>query len=222
MSKVLVPSGGPDGWKHFLAQPDLHWAKGYSARTLAHCWEESGGLPPEVRSILEPVTGALEPLLIIPERKTPLPGGTRESQSDAFLLARAPDGLLACTIEGKVDEPFGPTVGQQMANASAGKIQRLSFLCARLGLTDCPADVHYQLLHRTVSALIEADKFHAKHAAMVVHSFSPERRWFEAFEAFVTLLGGGKPVVGDATVIDVPGRTLILGWARGEQRFREI
>ena len=35
MSRILVPSAGPDSWRQFLAKPDLHWAVGYSARTVA-------------------------------------------------------------------------------------------------------------------------------------------------------------------------------------------
>ncbi len=95
----------------------------------------------------------------------------------------------------------------------------MDYLCRRLGLSDCPGDVHYQLLHRTVSALIEADRFAASRAAMIVHSFSPERRWFEAYARFVELLGGTAEVDG-ATVVEVPGGTLLLGWACGDQRFR--
>lgn len=219
---VLIPSEGPGSWKQFLAQPERQWAKGFSARTLAHCWEASSGLPPEVAAILMPAYGSVTPLLVIPERKTALPGGRRESQSDAFILARAESGLVACTIEGKVDEPFGPTVAEQMKDASPGKQERMRFLCDRLGLTDCSGDIHYQLLHRSVSALIEADNFAAAHAAMLVHSFSPERRWFDAFSRFVALLGGGSAEAGQPIPIELPGRTLLLGWACGDQRFREM
>ena len=138
-----------------------------------------------------------------------------------FLLARHEVGTVACTIEGKVDEPFGPTVAQQMTDASSGKTERLNFLCERLGLSGCPGEVHYQLLHRSVSALIEADRFAANRAAMIVHSFSPERRWFEAFARFVELLGG-TPEADGPTMVAVPGGTLLLGWACGEQRFRTM
>ena len=222
LTKVLIPSSGPESWKAFLAQPDLHWATGYSARTLAHSWEAAKGIPREISALLEPHVGTLEPLLIVPEHKTKLPGGRRESQSDVFLLARHAAGTIACTIEGKVDEPFGPTVAEQMADASAGKVERFEFLCSRLGFEGCPDHIHYQLLHRTVSALIEADRFDAQCAAMIVHSFSPASKWFEAYAAFVTMLGG-EAGQDSACAIEVPGgRPLLLGWARGEARFREM
>lgn len=222
MSRVLVPSSGPVDWRQFLAQPDLHWATGYSARTLAHSWEAADGIPPEVAALLESHVGQVAPLVIVPEHKTPLPGGRRESQSDVFLLARHGAGTIACTIEGKVDEPFGPTVAEQMAEATAGKSERFNYLCERLGFEDCPDTIHYQLLHRAVAALIEADRFHASHAAMIVHSFSPTSKWFDAYAAFVGLLGGDAAIDGASVVRVLGGKPLILGWARGDQSFRAM
>ncbi len=221
MTRILIPSAGPESWKQFLAKPDLHWSIGFSARTLAHSWEAANGVPPEVGTLLDPVVGPVEPLAIIPEHKTPLPGGTRESQSDVFLLARHAEGTIACTIEGKVDEPFGPTVGKQMLGASPGQIERTRFLMAQLGLSACPDHIHYQLVHRTVSALIEAERFDTTDAAMIVHSFSPTRRWFDAFAAFVDLLGCGVAEPGVPMIVEGLGRRLILGWAAGDPVFRE-
>lgn len=80
-----------------------------------------------------------------------------------------------------------------------------------LGIESCPPDVHYQLLHRPALALIEAEKFHAADAAMIVHSFSPERRWFGAFAKFVGFFGGSAQP-GVPIAITVPsGRRLLLG-----------
>lgn len=222
LTPILIPSAGPESWRQFLAKPDLHWATGFSARTLAHCWETADAIPPEVAEVLMPVVGPVEPLVIIPEHKTPLPGGRRESQSDVFMLGRHAAGTIACTIEGKVDEPFGPTVGKQMTEASVGQRQRMDYLCERLGLRACPDHIHYQLLHRTVSAIIEADRFDAVDAAMIVHSFSPTVKWFEAFAAFVELLGGNAPRIGEPIVIDNGSKRLILGWAKGDAHFRTL
>jgi hypothetical protein len=79
VTRILVPSAGPNSWRQVLAKPDLHWAVGYSARTIAHAWEEADGVPPEVAAILNAALGSTELLLAIPEHRTPLPGGTRES-----------------------------------------------------------------------------------------------------------------------------------------------
>jgi len=220
MSRILVPSAGPESWQALLAKPELHWATGYSARTVAHSWEAAAGLPPEVGALLTPVFGPVDLLFAIPERKTPLPGGRRESQSDVFALVRHAEGLVACTIEGKVDEPFGPTVAEFRVGMSPGKAERIDYLCKLLGIDECPGEIQYQLLHRTASALIEAERFFAHDAAMIVHSFSPEMRWFEAFRGFCGLLGhDAEP--GKPTLVTVPsGKRLLLGWACGDQRFR--
>lgn len=210
---ILMPSDGAAGWKRFLAQPDLHWKAGRSASAMAHSWEQSRGWPPAIAALIEPQFAGSEPLLVIPEWKTPLPGGERSSQSDAFVLARHAGGLLAMTIEGKVHESFGSTVADRRRDASAGAAARLDWLCERLGLGDCPGDVHYQLLHRSASALIEAERFDAGAAAMIVHSFAADRRWHDAFARFVALLGGDPDAPG-LMPVRVPGAVpLWLGWA---------
>lgn len=220
MGRILIPSNGADDWKRFLAQPDLHWKTGYSARTLAHSWETAQAIPPEVAVIMSEAFGKPELLFAVPEHKTLLPGGTRESQSDVLALVRHPGGLATYTIEGKVDEPFGPTVGEWSVDASPGKIERLAHLCGLLGLPDSPPDVRYQLLHRTASALIEAERFDAKLAGMIVHSFSSDRRWYEELARFGSLMGC-KIEPGRAATLVVPsGKLLVIGWAAGDQKFR--
>lgn len=226
MTKIYLPSPGPDGWKQFLAEPDKQWKTGYSARTLAHAWEAADGLPPEIAELFAGAPSfqgeAPELLLTIPEHKVPLPGGRRESQNDVFALVRIGDRTVSMAVEGKVNEPFGPTVGQWLTDASPGKRERMAFLCGTLGLTEpLPADIHYQLLHRTASAVIEADRFKTDAAAMIVYSFSPERMWFDAFERFTGLYGHSiKP--GQLVEVSLPtGMPLFLGWACGDPRFLE-
>jgi len=48
MAPIFVPSTGPADWQQLLAEPDKHWARGYSARTLAHCWEDAKEFPREI------------------------------------------------------------------------------------------------------------------------------------------------------------------------------
>lgn len=220
MSKILIPSNGPQDWQQFLAKPDLHWKTGNSARTLAHSWEAPAGIPAEVAVLMSAAFGQPELLFAVPEHKTMLPGGTRESQSDVLALVRHEGGLATYTIEGKVDEPFGETVAEWSRAASPGKQERLSYICGTLGLAECPTDVRYQLLHRTASALIEAERFNASMAGMIVHSFSPQRRWFDDFARFARLLGAGDLRPGEVAVIGTPsGRPLALGWACGDPAF---
>lgn len=219
-NRILVPSSGPDDWQQFLAKPDLQWATGYSARTLAYAWEAANGLPPEIADLTSVAFGPGELLFAIPEHKTPLPGGRRESQSDVFALVRHQSGLATYTIEGKVDEPFGPTVGEWLVDASSGKRERLDFILDLLGIAQCPDIIRYQLLHRTASALVEAERFGANLAGMIVHSFSPENHWRDEFHQFVKLIGG-LAAEGEAIRFQVPsGKTLMLGWASGDQSYR--
>lgn len=136
-------------------------------------------------------------------------------------MVRHSNGLATYTIEGKVDEPFGPTVGEWLVEPSPGKTERLAYISGLLGIGEVPPDLHYQLLHRTAAALIEAHRFDAKLAGVIVHSFSPVNRWRDAFERFVEVLGG-RPEPGGPVTIEVPsGKTLMLGWASGAQEFRQ-
>jgi len=221
MSKVYIPTIAADDWKRFLADPTKQWRTGFSAKTLAHCWESANGLPPEIASMLRPDGDPVELLLAIPEYKVPLLGSSRgESQNDVFALARVGDRTFAMMVEGKVSEPFGETVGDWLKNASDGKRDRLAFICDLLGLTlPLPDHTYYQLLHRSASAVIEARRFKTDAAAMIVHSFSKEKKWFEAFKQFASFFDvAAKP---DELIAIRPNATppLYIGWACGDCSF---
>lgn len=221
MSKIYLPSNGPEGWRRLLAKPDLQWAPGYSAMTLATCWEAAEGLPPEIASMFEDIGPQPELLLALPEYKIPLPGAKRgESQSDVFALVRAGAKTVATTIEGKVDEPFDKPLGKWLTDASEGKRTRLAYICDLLGLTQpLPHNVYYQLLHRAAAAVIEARRFKADAACMIVHSFSPSGKWFDEFERFVALFG--LPSERGRLLLVRPAGTppLYVGWSTGHPRF---
>jgi hypothetical protein len=227
MSLIHVPTTSPEDWRLLLAKPELHWRTGYSARTLAHCWEAAAGFPQSVQSVLDaaddPFPGRVSMLLGIPERRVPLPGGRRSSQTDLFVLARSADGLVVICVEGKVDETFGPLVSEWVTeDASPGKHERLAFLAGKLGLDrDELGPLRYQLLHRTVSALIEAEAFNARHAMMLVHSFGATDAGLSDYEGFARALGAEGAGAGRlVSAPGVPGEiSLYLGWARGESRF---
>ena len=90
MRRIFVPSTCADFWKCLLAEPKRQWAKGYSARTLANCWEEANGFPREIQLVLaqNSILARSEPLLIFPEWKVSLPGRGKQSQNDIWILAR--------------------------------------------------------------------------------------------------------------------------------------
>ena len=54
MSRIYLPSDGPESWRALLADPENHWSPGYSAETLACCWEAAdGGLPKEIAEMFD-------------------------------------------------------------------------------------------------------------------------------------------------------------------------
>ncbi len=217
MTRVQIPSSGPSAWQSLLAKPDLHWRTGYSAKTLAHCWEGANGLPPEIAQMFDPPA---ELLLAVPEWKVPLPGGTTESQNDVFALVRHGERTSAVMVEGKVNEPFDRTVGEWFTAPSPGKQLRLTYLCDLLGLEEqMVLHLRYQLLHRTASALIEARRFKTDEAAMIVHSFSPTRMWFEDYAALLKALDLAAEPDAAVSLTLKTGQRLRLGWATGEARF---
>jgi hypothetical protein len=223
--KVYIPTTGPDDWQRFLADSAKQWRTGFSAKTLAYCWEcANGGLPNEIASMLRPYGGEVELLLAIPEYRVALPGASRgESQSDIFALARAGHRTFAITVEGKVNEPFSETVGDWLQTASDGQRERLAFMCDLLGLTlPLPDHIHYKLLHRTASAVVEARRFKTDAAAMIVHSFSRERMRFGDFAQFASLFDTPKEITVADRLVAVRANArppLYLGWACGDCRF---
>jgi len=191
---------------------------------MAYCWEEADNLPTEIAELFsasadfERQTPDL--LFAIPEYKVALPGGSRASQNDLFALLRCADKTICMTVEGKVNEPFGPTIGEWLSTPTKGKKTRLEFLKKLLSLPETlPDGLHYQLLHRAASAAIEARRFKTDAAAMIVHSFSPKKMWFEAYALFLDLLGA-PDTSGDLVSVRLSdGVPLYLGWAVGDQKF---
>jgi hypothetical protein len=221
MSRVFIPTVGPADWRRLLADPNKQWRTGFSAKTLACCWESANGLPNEITSMLLRLGGDVELLLATPEYKVPLPGASRgDSQNDVFALARAGIQTFAIMIEGKVSEPFGEALGDWLQNASDGKRERLAFICDLLGLTlPLPDHIYYQLLHRTASAVIEARRFKTDAAAMIVHSFSREKMWFKEFKQFASLFNVDI-AANELIVVRPSGRPpLYIGWACGDCNF---
>lgn len=225
MTRILILSDGPESWQKFLAEPEKHWKTGYSAKSLAYSWEEADGFPDEIGEALNSGSEELqnlEPLLTIPEYKVPLPGGIRGSQNDVFVLAANKKGLASICIEGKVNESFDRLVSEWDPDASRGKRERFDYLVDLLDLTGQDLrNIRYQLLHRTASAIIEANRFHAQFAIMLVHSFSQEHMWYEDFTDFSALFGI-SPVkdhvhfAGQKSGVD-----LYLGWIVGNSEYLE-
>ena len=224
MSRILAFTKGAEDWQKLLADPEKQWRKGYSARTLAHCWEAADGFPPEVADSFslcsEPLLESLEPLLAVPEFKVALPGGGRPSQNDIFVLARSAAGPVSIMVEGKVNESFGPTLEDWSRSASPGKKRRLNFLSRTLGLNaKLPGDLRYQLLHRAASAIIIGEQYRAAAAVLLVHSFSPDYVGWADFQNFTELFGV-DPVPRCIQRLNGPSRVpLFAVWVAGNTEF---
>jgi hypothetical protein len=77
-----------------------------------------------------------------------------------------------------------------LANASEGKRDRLRFLLTLLEIDAAEAkQIRYQLLHRAASAIIQAQRFVASDAVLLVHSFSKEGACFADLARFMAILG---------------------------------
>lgn len=221
MKRIFMPTKGPESWQHLLVGRDRHWKPGYSAYTLAHCWENADGFPREIEELFEhsSIAGfqAVELVLAIPEYPVPLKGGRRPSYNDIFALGKGSDGeLIAIAVEGKVSESFGPTLKQWNAKQSPGRQARLDYLTGELGLTsDLPPTLRYQLLHRTVSALLEARRFNASSAVMIVHSFSDSEKGFPDYQAFVAEFDCDDCSQDLVLLGKFDGISLYAGWAAG-------
>ena len=224
MSRFFVPMRGLEDWRMLLADPEKQWRTGFSAKALAHCWEAAGGFPPEIRSLFSRSECHkfvdIEFLLAIPEHQVALPGGARPSQNDLFVLAKAQGQLIAIMVEGKVSETFGRTLEEWNASEFPGKQRRLAFLTEQLGLTgEPPSHVRYQLLHRSASAVIEACRFGARSAIMIVHSFSQNDEWFPDYQAFLSLFSVDTTPDRLVFVRRTQGVDLYCGWARGDPKY---
>jgi hypothetical protein len=206
----------PEDVKPYLAE-EKHWKAGYSASELATAWIGTGDIPGSVRTVLNNDDAFAGCRLIEGyfERQVDLQTPGRPSQTDLLALVQLADGSYGViAVEGKAKEPFGQLVSEW--NDTPGKQRRLDDLCARLRLDPASAsDLRYQLLHRTVAALLEARRFGTGEAMMLVHSFDKDDTSLGDYQAFAQRLGvtgaGANEVTSSKTLDDV---TLRLAWAK--------
>ena len=210
------PLGNPHDARAYLADPIKHWKPEYSAYELATAWLGGAGVPAEVDALLRTAFGDYEIVEGFFEKDTKLDDLGRGSQTDVLLVLRAAEGDAVVGIEAKAREGFEKLVSEGTRNA-----KRIEGLCERLGLDPGNVgDLRYQLLHRTVATLIEAERYGAKQAMMLVHSFDKNDTSFDDYRSFAERLGlTGAAVNGLTSTKDFGGVSLRLGWAkRGARR----
>jgi hypothetical protein len=228
MNRTFVPIQTPSDCQRLLAQPILQWKKAHSAMTSAACWDAAKGqLPREITTVLDSSNDSVLTNLVLvaalPEWEVPLPGGVRSSFTDVLALARNESGLACIAVEAKVEEEFGPTLLVKRKEASNGQSERLEYLhkvlCLQSPLDDT---IHYQLLHRTASALLIAKDFHAQAAVMLVHSFSPTARWHRQYTEFCRAMGATALSEHIYVVPRFDQPKLYLAWCAGDQTFLKV
>ena len=223
MNRLFTRTLGPTDWRRLLAKPDTQWEPGKSALEMAVCWESARdtarGLPSEVATALDavPELSGAELVFGLPEHQVDFPGGGHPSQNDLWALLRKDALRLSMTVEAKAGEPLDKLVRDWLkdANERSGKPARLAALQRELGIPDADvAHLRYQLLHRTASALVEAERFGAGVAVMLVQSFNrtaDEESW-QDFCRFGEAMGADvkeNSVVPSTRPTVVP---LYLGW----------
>ena len=127
---------------------------------------------------------------------------------------RLKQGLGVIAVEGKAREPFGEPVSKW--NTTTGTHARLENLCEELGLDPSTVGgLRYQLLHRTVSALIEAERYGASEALMIVHSFDPGDASLSDYQRFAEAMAvDGATTNAITSAATLRGVNLRLGWVK--------
>ena len=185
---LLVPT---DAIPH-LGAPH-HWKEGRSAKSLVDQWWSANAIPESIMTMLRqaPEWEDAELIDAFIERGTDLADGRpSHSQSDLLAVLGMADRIGVLAIEAKVDEEFDKTVDEWRKGSGLGKATRLEKLCSLLGFrSDAVGDLRYQLFHRTASAIIEAKRYRARQAAMIVQSWSPLHVGFADFCDFFAVMG---------------------------------
>lgn len=217
LPRIAVPLLKAEDVIPHLGKP-THWKQGRSAKAVADSWFQANDVPPRVRAVLDqsPEFSGAELIDAWLERCTDL-GDRRGSASQTDLLAvlGLGDELAVMGVEAKVTESFGPLVSEWIGEGGEGKEDRLQRLCDLLGFDrSAVGDLRYQLFHRTAAAILEARRYRAKRAVLMVHSFCENATGLSDFEAFFARMGvqgAGRDKLSEP--VQVAGVELWIGWA---------
>jgi len=152
-------------------------------------WQASAGFPPEIARLLNTndTTARATLILAIPGHEVQLARGARAAPADLWVLARTTRGLLSIVVDGNA------------------KSNAASFADARVDRPLAPWNALWSLLeidparhehadarfvHCTVGALLEARRFFAVAAAVIVHAVDAGHDSFADLQRFVAVMGG--------------------------------
>jgi hypothetical protein len=223
MFPIHLATNGPTDWRSRLGDPEKHWRRGRSAFECAVSWEfgktSSRGLPEQVAGILDThaLTRGAHLLVALPEHQVEMPGGGHPSQNDVWTLLRTPAATASMAVEAKSGESFDKYVADWERNApsKSDKPKRLAGLREILGIGEADIDgIRYQLLHRTASPLLEAARFNAAVAILLIQSFGGERDAgsYKDFNRFCELMECDPPRNTLAQSSRKTGVPLLMGW----------
>lgn len=163
---------------------ERQWREGRSALELARHWA-GGRLPEDLRRLLtmSDTFRDFAPVEAFAEYRTRLDrltGGTRNHDLLVVGSVSGPaEGIALLDIEGKADEPFGPTIGERLAaahlererNPRSRAVERVEWLCqAVFGVRPSAVEhLRYQLLHAIAAAVLAAEARGARQVAWIVH-----------------------------------------------------
>jgi hypothetical protein len=190
---------------------DRNWVPSRSAYELACAWHGAQGLPRSIRAALdgsgyEELQGVELDLCLI-EKPVFLETLSAPSMTDLMAYGHNAKGnTVLLGVEGKADEVLGPRVSawlrgdskQTPSSPRPSRLKRLAFLGKLLAHhIDPSSDLRYQLIHRTVSVVLEAQLHGSAAAVVMVHAFGPlaPDNWHD-FEDFLQCLGCRDPVAG--------------------------
>jgi len=217
LPRIAVPLLKAEDVIPHLGKP-THWKQGRSAKAVADSWFQANDLPPRVRAVLDQSADLNGAELIDAwlERCTDL-GDRRGSatQTDLLAVLGVGDELAVMAVEAKVTESFGPLVSEWIGEGGEGKEDRLQRLCDLLGFDRASVgDLRYQLFHRTAAAILEARRYRADKAVLMIHSFCDNATGLPDFLTFyerMSITGVGRDSL--SAPASVGGLTLWIGWA---------
>jgi hypothetical protein len=223
-----------DGWKSITRN---HENENRSAYLVGQRWlGSSGDFPPAIKSLMMASMRSLRPAFSVAEHITVLDTLTAPSRTDLMIYCRdGRSGKAVIALEGKVTETFDERIvywiRDQRESRSArsrqdllrleineGKQRRLKWLCNHLDVSlDDQSVIRYQLLHRTVDALLEAKHIGAHLAIMLVQAFAECPDNWNDYAEFAGQMGFTSIApnsISEAKVLSAfPGISLHLGWA---------
>ena len=220
LTRIAVPLLKPEDVIPHLGKP-THWKQGRSAKAVSDSWFQANDVPPRVRAVLDqsPELKRAELIDAWLERCTDL-GDNRGSatQTDLLAVLGVGDELAVMAVEAKVTESFGPLVSEWIGEGGEGKEYRLQRLCDLLGFDrGAIGDLRYQLFHRTAAAMLEARRYRANKAVLMVHSFCEDGTGLPDFLEFFERIGlrnCGRDSLSEP--VSVGGVTLWAGWTSDE------